>query len=252
MRNFFVLSLWLWMSFAWGMSPRQMLISSGMAFDKGQYKEALKLIKDLDIRNDLDNSDDMKTAFKIRAIAYGQTGEEEKARETIRELYFLDAGYNFDAFDTPASVVVLAREEKLLIEEKNRHLANIKPVEPVLEPETVTREIDKKPHIVTTLFPFGLNHFSLNSPLKGSIYLSVQGLGVLTNISAFWWKQSYLSGFGSNRLKDPTLRPGFQAAQIIQYVGFGTMVAGFLVSVIDALIQFNRTEPRILNTKTIN
>jgi tetratricopeptide (TPR) repeat protein len=206
------------------------LKESSKAFDKGNYQEALKLISNLDITNDLDNSDDMKLAFRIRAISYAETGNKERALETIRELYILDSNYHFDLFDTPQLVVELAEQERKIFLEKNQKLLLLD-----------TKKEHKDP-MLTNFLPLGLNHYYLDSPLKGTVYLSVQTLGFLTNIAAFWWKQSYLSSFGSNHLKDLDHKASFNNAQIVQFVGLGTVLVGFVVSVIDAFMQYGKNQ----------
>ena len=233
------------------LSAKELLLESSAYFDKGQYKKALLTIESLDIRADFDNSDDMKLAFKIRAIAYEQTGDSEHSQETIRELFFLDPNYQFNPYDTPNSVVMLAQKEKAAIEEKNQHLASIKN-ESRHDPSTA-RDFDhgnasknerivlieKRPSHVTTLFPFGINHFYLQSPVKGGIYLSLQTLSLATNIAAFWWKQSYLLNFGGAFVKQPSYKGSFDTAQTIQYIGLGALLISYGISVIDALIRFH-------------
>ncbi len=233
------------------LSPKELLLQSSTYFDKGQYKKALDQISSLDIRADFDSSDDMKLAFKIRAIAYDQTGEKAKASETIRELFFLDPGYQFNPFDTPKSVVALAEQEKAAIDKKNLHLASIKS-ESQHESEReggASQEgspnqervviVEKRPSRLTTLFPAGINHFYLESPVKGGVYLSLQTLGLAANVAAFWWKQSYLTGLGKTRLKEAGAKSGFETAQTIQYIGLSTLLVSYIVSVIDALINFH-------------
>lgn len=235
-------------------SAKELLNSSSAHFDKGQYKKALELIAFIDIRSDFDSSDDMKLAFKIRAIAYEQTGDIKRASETIRELFFIDPSYKFDPFDTPKTVVALAHKEKMAIDEKNQHLASAKneaqlelgltkraTVEKEPLPERTNLFIEKRPHMVTTLFPLGLNHFYLSSPTRGGIYLSLQSLSLATNIAAFWWKQSYLDGFGTHRLKDKSLQGRFETAQLIQYIALGAMIVTYGTSVVDAVIRFLNT-----------
>lgn len=231
-------------------SAKERLKESSAYFDKGLYQKALDSIKDIDIRNDFDNSDDMKLAFKIRAISYDQTDNPKEASETIRELYFIDPAYNFDPFDTPESLVLLARKVKTLIDEKSRQLASARneahleqgPLSDNSPPEDSPKErtifIEKKPHAVATLFPLGLNHFYLNSPLRGGIYLSMQTLGLVTNVAAYFWKQSYLDNYGSHRLKSASYQASFETAQMIQYIGFTTIVISYGISVIDALIRY--------------
>lgn len=229
-------------------TAKELLSQSISFFNKGQYKKALNHIAVLDVRNAFDNSDDMKLAFKIRAIAYEQTGDQKRARETIKELFYLDPDYQFDPFDTPKSVVALAEQEKALINQKNQYLAEIKN-EAQLEKYPIKNEVNedaliktwpptKIPHQATAFFPMGLNHYYLQSPVKGGVYFMLQTLGLATNIAAFWWKQSYLNDFGVSRLKDRNLQGRFETAQMIQYVGLSTLVVSYVVSVIDALIRF--------------
>jgi Tfp pilus assembly protein PilF len=81
------------------------LFEASSYFNKGQYQKALSVLRDVDIRRDFDNSDDMKLAFKIRAVCYDGIGDHEASTETIREILFLDPAYSFDPFDTPAAVM---------------------------------------------------------------------------------------------------------------------------------------------------
>lgn len=245
-------------------SPKILLQKSAQHFDRGQYKKALELLSTVDIRSDFDNSDDMKLAFKIRSISYEQTGDSKRASETIRELYFLDPTYNFDPFDTPISLVELAQREKDAIEEKNKHLASIKN-EVALEqdikngPDKIIKSnlertvfIEKRPHRLTALLPMGMNHFIQNAPWKGGLYLSLQSLGLITNVAAFWWKQSYLEGLGSSRLMDSSYGNRFETAQMIQYIGLGTLVISYVASIIDALIRFQSLPTQKVSLSEIN
>lgn len=230
-------------------SPRQLLEKSRELFDAGLYSDALKMLASLDIRLDLDNSEDMKLAFKISAIAYNEQKSEQKARDTIRELLYLDPDYQFNPFDTPQSLIKLANEERALIVKKNELLAraNTPPPKPEpppaldLSPPALEKSIafGERPQFITTLFPFGINHFYQGSPIKGSIYLGLQALGLLTNVGAFWWKQSYLTKFGSPYLEKTSNRTQFETAQMIQYISLGSVIAIFTASVIDAFITIN-------------
>lgn len=227
-------------------SPKERLLNGVALFNKGQYGPALTQLKTIDVRKDLDNSDDMKLALKIRAIALNETGDTNGAIENIRELYFLDPSYRFDAFDTPSEVVALALHELKVIEEKNQQLALIKPSSPANLPdpshpnEKIVLAPPKIP-FATTLFPFGINHYLSNSPVKGSIYLSLQAFGLAANIGAYWWKQSYLDTFGTSRLENPANKGRFEAAQIIQYVALGVFTASLGASIIDALINYSNS-----------
>gem|GEM_PF-2040264 len=243
-------------------TAKEALVESAHYFDKGQYKKAIDLLRDINIRSDFDSSDDMKMAFKIRAISFEQTNEPKLAAETIRELLFLDPSYQFSPFDTPPSVVALAEKERANIDQKSRRLASIKTEAQGLRqgdkaPSNTAKAL---PHLlykrdsapfITTLFPLGLNHFYLGLPIKGGIYLSLQALSLGTNIAAFWWKSSYLHGFGSNYLKDPANKGRFETAQTIQYIALGAMIIGYGASIIDALIEWKRMplrEPSLYKT----
>jgi hypothetical protein len=214
---------------------KESLVESASYFDKGEYKKALDMLSGVDIQGDFDNSDDMKLAFKIRAIAYEQTKDMTRASEAIRALFFLDPNYKFDPFDTPASVIALAQEEKNNIDKKSTYLSSIKNN---IKPKP---NIEQKPPMLTTLFPLGLNHFHLGSPVKGGIYLSLQGLGLALNVTAYWWKQSYLESFGASRLKNHNYQRSFETAQLMQYISLGATIISYCVSVIDALIHIQST-----------
>jgi tetratricopeptide (TPR) repeat protein len=242
-------------------SAQESLRQSSAHFDRGQYQKALLLLAAVNISRDFDNSDDMKLAFKIRAIAYEQTGDQAKARETIRELFFLDPNYQFNPFDTPTSVVSLAQKEKAAIDAKNQHLAVIKneaketKAEKEKNKETASPVsivgIKNPPSMAVTLFPLGLNHFALDSPVKGGIYLSLQTLGLVTNVAAFWWKSSYLTNLGSARLKNADKESGFKTAQTFQYIGLSALLLSYGISIVDALIRFQRITSQNLDSDEI-
>jgi hypothetical protein len=226
-------------------TPQERLLAGVELFDKGLYGPALERLASIDVRKDFDNSDDMKLALKIRAISFSETGNEEGAVESIRELYFLDPNYRFNAFDTPDPVVALAGRELKIIEEKNLKLAQLQPKvnesTPLEKPVLVTEKIiiaKPKNHITTALFPFGVNHYLLNQPMKGTIYLSIQAVSLAANIGAYWWKQSYLNSFGASRLENPGQRSAFTTAQTIQYIALGSLVTALSVSIVDALIDY--------------
>lgn len=227
-------------------NAKESLQKSVALFDKGQYEKALEQLQNINIRSDFDNSDDIELAYKIRAIAYAETGQKIKAREVIRELFFLNENYIFDPFDTPTSVIELAHQEKAVIEQKNKYLASVKSEAQEEKAIAGNKEekiifIEKKLPAFTTLFPFGINHFLENSKLSGSIYLSAQALSLGINIAAFWWKESYLDGFGSSHLLDPQSSTKFKTAQMLQYIGLGGLLISYCASIIDALIRFQNS-----------
>jgi hypothetical protein len=137
------------------------------------------------------------------------------------------------------------RKEKSAIEEKNKQFSLLKAdqSEDLLKAKNAlvkeqTIYVEKRPNQLVTLLPFGINHFVLESPIKGGIHLSLQALGLATNIGGYWWKQSYLRGFGSRELLDSTDKNKFETAQITQYVGILAMVLSFGVSIVDALFVY--------------
>lgn len=246
-----LLTLFLALSLNATKSPRELLRQSSELFDEGRYGEALKIIENIDIRSAFDSSEDMKLAFKIRAIAYSQIGQEKEAREIIKELLFIDPNYKFDPFDTPPVVIRLAVEEQKAILEKNERLALVRPntESSAISPPEKKLAINAPPSFATSLFPFGINHYYLGSPVKGSIYLGLQTLGLAANIGAFWWKQSYLQKFGVARLENNAHKNRFQAAQVVQYVALSTLLVAFGVSVVDAIIEINKPTPDPKNPK---
>jgi len=221
-------------------SAQEMLAQSQAHFDQGQYAKALRALADLDVRVDLDSSEDMMRALKIRAISYAETNAIAQARDTVRELLFIDPDYKFDLFDTPKRVVELAQAESKIIYEKNQRLALVKNQVPRFEELEKIIQPKYKPSFFTMFLPFGINHFSMGSFTKGTIYLSVQAASLLTNVGAFWWKQSYLEKAFTPRLASPNDKKNFQAAQITQYVALSTLLAACAVSIIDALIGFSQ------------
>jgi tetratricopeptide (TPR) repeat protein len=214
-------------------SAKEALYVSAKLFDKGHYEDAINKISTLNIRADLDNAEDMKLAFKIRAIAYTQTKDEEKARNTIRELFFLDPEYKFDPFVTPAEVCLLADEEKALITQKNKRLREIR--EEQLEIEAPVKS--KPPDLFSAFLPFGLNHYVKNNKAKAHLYLAGETVGLLSNIGAYWWKHSYLQSFGLIKQPVTENRSRFQLAQTVQYIGIGLFALAYSISVLDALMS---------------
>lgn len=224
-------------------SAQQVLEKSRASFDRGHYSEALKSLYMLNIKSDLDNSDDMKLAFKIKAIAHHALHEEEKSKEAIRELLFMDPDYQFNPFDTPEALVILAKAEQKAIEKKNEHLALVREnnLEVAIKDSFMPKDnfLTPKPKLVSTLFPFGINHFYQSSPVKGGVYLGLESLGIALNIGAFWWKQSYLTRFGEPKLQDMSNLKHFETAQVIQYVALGSTLLFYVISVIDAFINID-------------
>lgn len=222
-------------------SPQALLQESQTRFNQGQYESALQALKSLNIARDFDNSEDMLIAFKIKAISLAQQDKLEQAKEIIRELLFIDPDYKFDPFDTPTLVLKLAQSEGQQIAEKNKSIAIARDqVTSLVNPPIIEKVVvvEKKPNFLVSFLPFGFNHYYLGSKTKGSIYLSLQAASLLTNITAYWWKQSCLESFGSNRLSDISKRSHFSIAQQTQYIALGTLVAALTVSIIDALIFF--------------
>ncbi len=224
-------------------STKESLASALVFFNKDNCKSALKELSGIDVSTAFDNSDDMKLALKIRVTCSSELGDEKTAQESIQELYSIDPQYRFNAFDTPASVIELANKEVQKIEAKNKELALLtkKDSPSKTAAKTIVISPPQKPKIGTALFPFGINHYLMNAPLKGSIYLSLQSLGLLANIGAFWWKQSYLHSFGSSRLLNAQEKNAFNTAQNIQYIALGTFITALGVSIIDALLQMPKS-----------
>jgi tetratricopeptide (TPR) repeat protein len=256
--GFFFFCLLTSLSQALAQSPHELLIKGNEHFNKGEYKEALLSLESINVRKDLDNSEDMKLAFKIRAIAHTQMAEEEKALETIRELYYLDPAHRFDPFETPQAVLDLAEKELKAIESKNARLNSLKPKaskEEALEEKPSVLEktvlVEKRAPFLTNFIPFGVNHFMQQSPIKGSIYLGLQTASLVTNIAAFWWKESYLNGFDVPRLRDQGYKSRFDAAQTTQYVALGAFVFSLAVSIIDALITYSKSPAQRIDPQEI-
>ncbi len=215
-------------------SPQELLQQSQTYFDQGNYTKALALLAPLNIRQDFDSSEDMIAAFKIRAVAYAQIGEQERTKEIIKELLFIDPHYKFDPFDTPKSVVDLAEAEAQEIFVKNQRIINAKSQNAQLKSPP---DFSYKPSFSTVFLPFGLHYYYTGSPTKGSVHLALQTIGLVGNIGAFWWKQSYLEKFGVSRLRAPEDKSRFYAAQITQYVALSMLIGSLGVSIIDGIIS---------------
>jgi hypothetical protein len=234
---------------------KMVLTDSENHFNRGNYKDALDAIKSINIHNDLDNSDEIKLALKIKAIAYFLLGEEKMAVESIHDLYYLDPAYVFDPFDTPPPLVKLANQQKEIIKQKNQELLEIKALN-MKKMNKITKEtimVENRPSLMVSLLPFGMNHFYLESPFKGGVYASLQGAGLLANIGAYWWKQSYLLGNGRVSLKRSTIEKNFAVAQYIQWTAFAFLGLSFAISVIDALLSIkNMPEQKIISHETVS
>lgn len=237
-------------------SAKSALTLAAESFDKGDYKKAIDLLHTLDVKRDLDSSEEMELALKIRAISFAATKRKSEAILAIRELYFLNPDYEFDGFTTPKNVMELASAEKQAIEEKNQIFRLTKteqaPAIP-LAPQIIEREIliENKPPLVNSLFPLGLNHFP-HTPVQGSIYLSLQGISLAANILAYWWKDNLFQEINSRQFSDSKSLSQFNTAQTIQFVALGTLVASYAASVIHALVDHAKatTKKTLLNEIT--
>jgi hypothetical protein len=167
----------------------------------------------------------------------------------------LDPAYVFDQFDTPPPLVKLANQQKEIIKQKNQELLEIKALN-TQKMNKITKEtimVENRPLFMIALLPFGMNHFYLESPFKGVVYASLQGAGLLANIGAYWWKQSYLLGHGKVSSKRSAIEKNFEAAQYIQWTGFAILGLSFAISVIDALLSIkNMPTQKIISHETVS
>lgn len=211
-------------------------------FEKDRCKEAIKLLKNIDPKIDLENAETMINIYKIKAICYFEIGDLINAKNAIKELYLIDPNFTFDAFSTPKEVVDLANIEKKMIEEKSLKLTNEKMDFFKRENNNSINLIKEKKILPfgTSLFPFGINHYLLEHKIKGPIYLFSQSLLLATNISSFLVKQSYFKGFGIYELADLNNEKKFSQAQNIQFISLGAFLMIYTVSVIDALANFDK------------
>lgn len=221
-------------------------------YNQGDYQKAILAIKAINLHLDLDNSDEIKLALKINAISYFLLGDEKKAIHFIDELFYMDPGYVFNEFDTPPLLVKLAAKQQDIIRQKNQEILAIKSIDDskknMITKETVI--IEKKPPLIISLLPLGINHFYIHSPIKGSIYGSLQGLGLIANIWGYWQKHSYIGGDNLRHLSYETIKQNGRQAQYVQWTGFGIMSLSLVVSVIDAIISI-RNLPDIISQTTL-
>lgn len=221
-------------------------------YNKGAYQKAVLAIKAINLHLDLDNSDEIKLALKINAISYFLLGDEKKAIHFIDEIFYMDPDYVFNEFDTPPLFVKLAAKQRDIIRQKNQEILALKSIDEsqknIITKETVI--IEKKPPLLVGILPLGINHFYLHSPIKGSIYGSLQGLGLIANIWGYWQKHSYIDSANLRHLSYETIKQNGRQAQYVQWTGFSIMSLSLVISAIDAIINIKNL-PHIISQATL-
>lgn len=211
-------------------------------FEKDRCREAIKLLKSIDPKIDLENTEIMINIYKIKAICYFELKDLINSKNAIKEIYLIDPNFTFDAFSTPKEVVDLANIEKKMIEEKSLKLTNEK-LDFLREENNNSINLIKEKKILpmgTSLFPLGINHYLLEHKIKGPIYLLSQSFFLAANISSFFVKQSYFKGFGIYELEDLKNEKKFIRAQNIQFISLGAFLMIYTISVIDAFVNFDK------------
>jgi hypothetical protein len=227
---------------------KEQLKQSQTLSNLGKFQEALDALAGIKVRESFESPEEMIMALEIKAMAYFATHRLDECKAAIEELFLVNADYEPDPFKLVPKLMEMAEREKEAIALKNRRLAQVKneitlPSQENLvsnmsmAPSGLEKSIKTKPPLALAFFPFGVNQFYLDSPKSGVAYLSLQTLFLASNITGFWWKQSYLSHAGSNYLADAGNRRKFETAQVVQYVGLAGLVLTYGVSVVDALVK---------------
>lgn len=209
-------------------------------FDKAHYKEAIDKLSKLDIIHDFDSYSDIKQAYEILIVSYFQVGQKEKSKEIIRDFLMVDKDFTLPHFSTPPDVLKLLEEERLLLQEKSKNLAQSKTVIKINIPEKIEKTSfapkDKNKFLISVM-PFGINHYFFDDKIKTITYATLQASTLLANIASFWIKQNYLNSYNGLSIKSGDLVKSFKVTQNIQFISLTGFILAYGVSVVDALVS---------------
>jgi hypothetical protein len=243
-----------------GLSDAQRLRRGRNLFQYGDCQGVVEQLSDLTLPGRLESSDDLADTHRMLGVCHFQLGQRENAERELKSLLFLKPDTKLDPFLTPPPVVELFDALKAQFKKKLEEIREAKrkaglAQEGQQEAKTlvVEREVTyRETSYLAPLVPFGFGQFENQEPIKGSIFASLQGLALATNIAAFWTKEGIVafapspeadlraSTPGAVAVADPALVPALQTAQTVQFAALGVFAALYLYGIADAYWNLER------------
>jgi hypothetical protein len=202
-----------------------------------EYRDFEKVIEALDPWLHPLRIADAKLATAARSllgVARHVTGDVPRAREEFSQLLMLDPDHKLDPFKIPPQVIETLEAVRLEMKPVLDKLRDERGLRKVVEPADQSK-IVVLPSRWVTLVPGGVPQFALDQPEWGAVLGSVQLLGLVANIG----------GYAIADGADPSA-PSYDTGRIVQYVGLGTLVAGYVTSVLLGNVFFDGYKASVL------
>jgi hypothetical protein len=202
--------------------------SARAAFEYRDFSKVVEILSPWVHPPRIANRERMKEARRLLGIALHVTGQQEAAADEFSQVLLEDPELKLDPFVVPPGVIQTFEA----VREKMRPV-----LEPILERRRRDRARSPAPpgltdgtHPLALYAPFGLSHFLvLDSPGWGALWLTLQLIGLGTNVGAYW------SGEG---LKDEigfvprASESSFETARVVQFAGLGFFALSWMASAI--------------------
>ncbi len=182
------------------------------------------------------------TARKLMGVALAGLEREDEAKEEFGQLLLIDPEHELDPFVIPPNIIAVfqgVREE--MKDTLDRLTGKTEPdqVEPPVK-EVVRVEIVTLPPKWMMALPGGTPQFTLEQFGWGTLWLSVQVIGLVMNIVAY----RALAPVGT-----PTESGRFYSLTAVQYSGLALFLGGWTASAIQGFSTYADTEAALLEPR---
>ncbi len=235
------------------------LKQSAKAFEKNDCKRVISLLKPLQDTHNFDDENQFADLYHMLGVCYFQQGKKDLAEKELRDLLFLKPDYVLDPFATPPQVLKLfaalktETHEKLKEIEQAREKAAHEEQAPKKEHADVKTEQPEKKRsrnsaVLAAFVPFGFGQFQNGETTKGALIAASEGALLALNISAYWWKNSYVTS-GTSGVASSSTKTSYTIAQSVQFTALGLFLGVYIYSVTDSLLNLPSSPPPSDNIK---
>lgn len=179
------------------------------------------------------------TARRLMGVALAGLEREEEAKEEFGQLLLLDPTHELDPFVVPPNIIAVfqgVREEMKETLDKLTGKTQPDPVEPAPK-EVVRVEIVTLPPAWMMVLPGGMPQFTLEQIGWGTLWLSVQVIGIVMNVLA--WRALDPGG-------TPTEGGRFASLTALQYSGLVIFGGGWAASIVQGFSHYADVEAELL------
>jgi hypothetical protein len=214
-----------------------------LEFSYKNFENAARLLEEL-LRPEvqLAGEEEIVSAREMLGLCYFYLDRREEARREFVALLRFRPWHRLDPFLIPPPAVAFfegVRSEPELAEELGRLMAGKKPPEEKVKVLRIEREVYLHPRWLMFL-PFGAGQFENQQKLKGALFATGQGLGLVGNIVCYSLLIGLANENGRYRAEDLTLARGLQVGQ---YVSLGLFVLLWAAGALDANLNYSPQTP---------